>query len=96
MSEGIAMPQENIQQKLDELQKSITGGFTGLGAVVERQDDDLRDMIGVKFAVLEGRVIILETKLDALLDLAKLILDQLEEPPVPVSGTFVLGPPEPQ
>ena len=97
MSEGIVlMSQENIQQKLDELQKSITGGFTELEAVVKRQDDDLRDMIGVKLAVISGRIIVLEAKLDQIIELGKVILGELEEPPVAASGTLALGPPEPQ
>jgi len=97
VSEGIAlMSQENIQQKLDELQKSITGGFTELEAVVKRQDDDLRDMIGVKLAVISGRIIVLEAKLDQIIELGKVILGELEEPPVAASGTLVLGPAEPQ
>jgi hypothetical protein len=82
------MPQENIQEKLDALQTSVTD--------LTQAQETARDFIGVKLAVISGRMIVLEAKLDQIIELGKTILGELEEPPVAVSGKVILGTPEPR
>jgi uncharacterized protein Yka (UPF0111/DUF47 family) len=54
-----------------EQMAALAQSFTELGAVVERQDEDLRDMIGVKLAAISGRIIVLEAKLDQIRNAAR-------------------------
>lgn len=83
---------DNVQVKLDQIEKTIAAGF----AQSAENNQCLRDYIGTKLAVMEGRIIALEGHLEALRELGKLILSELEEPPAAVSGKLVLGPLEPQ
>jgi hypothetical protein len=87
---------DNIQEKLDAIEKAVSAGFTQIGMVqsdilefLQEDEQHLRDVIVAKLSNIEGRQAILECKLDA-------ILAALEEPPVPVSGLFYLDPSEPQ
>ena len=86
------MNQENIQQKLNDIENAMAAGF----AKCFENDQRLLDFVGAKLAVLGARQAQMDANINALLDLEKLIIDQLEGPPPAVSGVRKLGSPEPQ